>query len=208
MARAGAGSPTAALGAVMAGGRGRRLGRPTATAPLAGRPLVEHPLEALRESGLPAVVVAKPDTELPGGAAEVWREPAQPLHPLCGIVHALERAGGPVVVVGCDLPFVAAGLLRWLADRPEPLVVAASAGRLHPLLARYDPALAPALRGGLEGGRALREVVSELSPRVVDEPLLRRFGDPERLTFNVNTPGDLRRAERQCSAGRGRSGSP
>jgi molybdopterin-guanine dinucleotide biosynthesis protein A len=199
---------TAALGVVLAGGRGRRLGRPKATAPLAGRALVEHPLAALREAGLSAVVVAKPGTDLPAGAAEVWTEPAEPLHPLCGIVHALERAGRPLVVVGCDLPFVAPGLLRWLAERTEPLAVAAAGGRLHPLLARYDPALAPGLRAGLERRRALRDVVSELGPRLVDEAQLSRFGDPALLTFNVNTPDDLRRAERQCSAGRGRSASP
>jgi GTP:adenosylcobinamide-phosphate guanylyltransferase len=35
----------------------------------------------------------------------------------------------------------------------------------------------------------------------VGEHELRRFGDPERLLANVNTPDDLARAERLLAAG-------
>jgi len=30
----------------------------------------------------------------------------------------------------------------------------------------------------------------------INEPKLRRYGDPERIVFNVNTPADLARAEK------------
>ena len=58
--------------AVLAGGRGRRMGASKAAVPLAGEPLIARPLAAARAAGLDAVVVAKPDTELPPLA-----EPAQ-----------------------------------------------------------------------------------------------------------------------------------
>ena len=55
----------APLGAVLASGRGSRLGGAKATAELGGRPLISYPLVALAAAGIEAVVVAKGDTELP-----------------------------------------------------------------------------------------------------------------------------------------------
>lgn len=185
-----------AIGVVLAGGRGARLGEPKPTARLAGRALIEHPLGAVREAGLDAVVVAKQASELPELPVPVWREPDEPLHPLAGIVHALGRAERPIVAVGCDLPFVAPALAAWLADRPEPLVVPEVGGRLHPLLARYAPSLLDRLADALERRAPLQESVRALGPVVIGEGELERFGDPARITFNVNTPEDLKRAAR------------
>jgi hypothetical protein len=42
----------------------------------------------------------------------------------------------------------------------------------------------------------VQEAVASLSPRLVSGEELSRFGEPERLLFNVNTPGDLNQAER------------
>jgi molybdopterin-guanine dinucleotide biosynthesis protein A len=171
------------------------MGAPKATVELAGKPLIERPLQAMREARLEAVVVAKPGTGLPPLDVQVWEEPNEPSHPLTGIVAALERGGRPLVVCGCDLPFVPAALLAHLAGRSEPLVVLEATGRLHPLIGRYTPALIDALRTGRDEQRALHEVVTELGAVRITEPKLRRYGDPERIVFNVNTPGDLARAE-------------
>jgi molybdopterin-guanine dinucleotide biosynthesis protein A len=177
-----------AVVAVLAGGRGRRMGAPKPLAELGGAPLIARPLAAAAAAGLPAVVVAKPDTVLPDGlGVPVWLEDPLPVHPLLGIVTALERAGGPVVAVGCDMPFVPGALLARLAAGPEAAVRVA--GRLEPLPARYEPAWLPALRAALERGAAMRETLAALAAAVIDEgddvlPLLR----------SVNTPGDLEAA--------------
>ena len=63
------------LGAILAGGRGTRLGRPKATALLGGRPLLEYPLIALEAAGLETVVIAKRDTVLPPVAAPPGSSP-------------------------------------------------------------------------------------------------------------------------------------
>ncbi len=78
--------------AVLAGGRGRRLGGAKPLATLAGAPLIARPLAAAAAAGLPAVVVVKPATRLPALDVPVWEEPDEPVHPLLGIVTALERA--------------------------------------------------------------------------------------------------------------------
>jgi len=82
------------VGVLLAGGRGRRLGADKASAELAGRPLVQWAWEAVRAAVAEVAVVAKPDTplpELPGTA--IWREPAEPRHPLAGVgpTHLLVR---------------------------------------------------------------------------------------------------------------------
>jgi molybdopterin-guanine dinucleotide biosynthesis protein A len=190
------------LGAILAGGRGTRLERPKATALLGGRPLLERPLGALEAAGLETVVVAKRDTPLPPGAAPVWGEPDEPVHPLLGIVTAVEQADGrPVLVCACDLPFLTAELVGHIARIDAPLVIPRAGGRLHPLFARYTAALLPALREALAREAPLRETLVALHPSIVDEPDLRAFGDPARLLFNVNTPEDLERAEEMLSGG-------
>ena len=184
------------LGAVLAGGEGGRLGRPKPTAPLGGRALIEHPLAALRDAGLDAVVVAKPDTPLPAVEVTVWHEDPEPVHPLLGVVTALEGAGGrPVLACACDLPFVTAPLAALLADRDDALAIPRAGGRLHPLFARYTVQLLPALHEALERRAPLQETLATLDPVIVEERELSAFGDPDRLLFNVNTPADLARAE-------------
>jgi molybdenum cofactor guanylyltransferase len=180
----------------MAGGRGTRLGGPKAAVELCGRPLIAYPLAALEAAGIEAVVVAKSDSVLPKLAVPIWHEPDEPAHPLCGIVTALERAGGsPLVVCGCDMPFVTPALITKLAESEHRLVLPHAGDRLHPLLGRYDPELLESLSPALASSRPLQEVVAALDPALIDERELSSIGDPERLLFNVNTPGDLARAE-------------
>jgi molybdopterin-guanine dinucleotide biosynthesis protein A len=187
--------------AVLAGGAGRRLGAAKAGVALAGRPLISYPIAAADGAGLQTVVVAKSDTPLPRLDVEVWAEPREPRHPLRGLVTALERANGaPVLALGCDLPFVTAELLGWLARQHGRAAVPRVGGRLQPLLARYDPCALEPFAAALPSERPLQEVVATLGPRTVDEAQLRRFGPPARLAFNVNTPDDLARAERLLAA--------
>lgn len=185
------------LGAILAGGRGSRIGGAKALVELGGRPLISYPLAAVEEAGLEPVVVAKRDSDLPPLGCRTIREPELPRHPLCGIVAALAYAGGrPLVVVGCDMPFTGSGLLAWLGSAPEPLVVPSLGGRLQPLPARYDGALLPALEAALAEGRALQPTLKSLRPRTIAAAELARFGEPEQLCFNVNTHSDLERAQR------------
>ncbi len=187
----------AVLGAVLAGGAGSRFGRPKASVELGGRPLIAHVLDAVAAAGLDPVVVAKPSSRLPELSCPILLEPEQPRHPLCGILCALRASNArPVIAVACDMPFVTPPLLAWLASLDERLAVCETEAGLHPLLARYDPSLIGALEQALLRAEPMREAVSALGPHLVGEPELRRFGSPERLTFNVNDISDLEAAER------------
>lgn len=179
------------IGAVLAGGSGRRIGGSKAIVGLRGRPLITYPLAALRSVLEDVVIVAKADTELPSlPGTTVWIEPSAPQHPIVGITHALALAGRRwVLVAAADMPFLNPAVVSALATTdPEgaAAVVAVHAGRVHPLLGCYGPEAAPPLTAALAGGGdvALTDAVMALRPRLLE------LEDSEAL-FNVNAPEDL-----------------
>ena len=196
----------AARGIVLAGGAGSRLGVNKPSAPLAGRPLIEYPIDALHAAGLAVTVLAKSGSSLPpfeppryagDRAVAVAIEPQEPRHPLRGIVSALEAyRNAPVVVVACDMPFVSAELIAWLATLDDAAAaVPEYAGRLHPMLGRYTPDALAALSECLREQGSVASAVEKAGLRRITDVELARFGDPGRLLFDVDTPADLERAE-------------
>jgi molybdopterin-guanine dinucleotide biosynthesis protein A len=171
------------------------MGGAKATTPLAGRPLVAYPIDALLSVCERVAVACKAGTELPElpAGVERWDEPAEPRHPAAAIVLALERAGEPVLVCAADMPFVTSELCTRLAGELRPGVraaVARAGGRLQPLVAAYAPDAAGLMRAAAPDDPLTRTVES-LAPVVVDT-------DAD-LVFNVNTPEDLAEAERRLS---------
>ena len=171
------------------------MGAAKAAVQLAGRPLISYPLAALAAAGVDHMVVAKERSQLPAGSCPVLREPPAPSHPLCGVLAALRAAARPVLVVGCDMPFLTAPLLAWLAGL-DGAVVAEVGGEQQPLPARYEPRQAGELEAAMRDGRAMRDALASLGPRIVREGELGRFGPPETSLFNVNDAADLATAER------------
>ena len=180
------------LGAILAGGRGARLGGAKAKAQAAGRPLLAWSLDALREAVPEVVVIAKEATPLPPCDVPVHRDEPADFHPRHGIVSALRRAGGrPVVVVPCDMPLVPPALLEVLLDVVEdgaPAAMPRSEGRVHPLCAAYA---AEALRD-LED--ADRDEPLTLTLDRLGAVVLEADAAADRM-LNVNTRADLAVAE-------------
>lgn len=163
------------------------MGCSKATVELGERPLIDYPLAALATAGIEAVVVAKSRSQLPALEAPIWMEPPEPSHPLSGILAALRRSGRPVLAVACDMPFLSGELLAWLAGLRGRLVLPRAGGRLHPLLARYDPSLEPTLARALERGDPVHRALWGVEPRLVTETEISGFGTAQRLLFNVNS---------------------
>jgi molybdenum cofactor guanylyltransferase len=174
-----------ALAAVLAGGRGRRMGGAKTLAKLEGEPLIARPIGVAIAAGLEVVVVAKAGTPLPALDVPVWHEPDEPVHPLLGIVTALERAQRPVLAIACDMPFLTSELLARLAAGRETAV--RSGGRVAPFPARYDPAHLPALRVALAREASLQSTVTALAPALLD-------GVDDHVLANINTPEELANA--------------
>jgi molybdopterin-guanine dinucleotide biosynthesis protein A len=181
------------------------MGSPKAIVELASRPLVARVVGTVGSAGLDPVVVAKPDSPLPKLDCRVLSEPSEPRHPLTGLLAVLgASAGRGVVAVACDMPLVPAKLLAWLAQLEEPVAVCEVGGRLEPLLGRYSPEVCDRLQESLDAGASMRDAVTALDPYVIGEDRVARFGDPERIFFNINTPDDLAEAERMLGDTTGR----
>ena len=164
--------------------------------------MIEWPLQALAAVCDRLAVVCKADTALPElpAAVQRWDEPDTPRHPLTGIVHALERAGEPVLVCAADMPFVTPDTLRALqAGRGDAVAaVGRAGGHLQPLLALYTPDALDVLRGAGEDA-PLTGTVRLLAPAVVEVP--------ERDAISIDTPEGVRRAERLLGGAVSASGS-
>lgn len=178
------------IGAILAGGRGRRMGGDKPGRELAGRPLIAWPADALAAACEGVVVVAKADTELPElPGVERWDEPgSSDHHPARGIAFALERAGGPVLVCAADMPFVTADACRRVAAGlgEGRACVAVAGGVMQPVLAAYAPAALNVFRDAPPDA-ALTRTVDSLGPTLVEVE--------ERIARSVDTEEDLARAE-------------
>jgi molybdopterin-guanine dinucleotide biosynthesis protein A len=179
------------------------MGEPKAMVELASVPLVSRVVSIVGSAGLEPVVVAKPDTELPRLGCRVLSEPTEPHHPLTGLIAALgASAGRAVIAIACDMPLIPPRLVSWIAQLEEEVAICEAGGRLQPLFGRYSPSVCDRLVEALERGDSMTDAVTALNPFVVTEDKLARFGEPERMFFNINSPDDLKAAEKMLKGGR------
>ncbi len=104
---------------------------------------------------------------------------------LAGLDWAAEQGSDTLLTVPGDTPLIPAGLAGALAPAPS---CAASAGRLHPLVALWPMTIRPALRSLLSapGSRSVESFSASIGTHVVDFPL--RPWDP---FLNLNDATDL-----------------
>lgn len=185
---------------VLAAGASRRFGSPKLVAPLDGRPLLQHALDAVAAAGLDDVVVVLGSEAPAVEAAIAWRGERRLVNPRpqdglssslrIGLDAAAEDpATEAVLVVLGDQPSVRPDVLAAVlaageaTDRPLVRVRYADDAAPNPVLVRRA---AWALAAGLEGDRGLGPLL-DLRPELVAEvPVAGRNPD-------VDTPDDLAR---------------
>lgn len=184
---------------MLAGGEGRRFrGASKPGALLGGRALIAWPIEALEGVCASVAVVCKAGTPLPAlpPGVDRWSEPDEPRHPATGMVAALNRARGPVLVCAADMPFVTGAACRLLLEQagatPQaPAVVARAGSRLEPLLCLLRPEALEPLRHA-DTDEALATTLERLGAVAVDVP--------PAATISVNTPEELAGAQQRAAS--------
>lgn len=197
-------SPDGVTGALLAGGNSSRMGRNKALMPLAGQRLVDRVLAVLRGIFDDLLMVTNsPDLYADLGIRMV-PDLVAGKGALGGIHSAIHHATTPhCLVVACDMPFLNAGVLRYLVEqRAEYDVVVPSVhGRPQPLHAVYGKTCLQPIAQRLETARL--HVVSffpDVRVREVTAAELAGF-DPEGLSFrNLNTPEEFADAARRLDA--------
>lgn len=192
--------PTPIAAAILTGGQARRLGGVNKAALDVGdRRIADRQFEVLCDVASTVFVV--------GANPGPWREYGVRIVPddipgagaLGGIYTAiLASPCDRTLVVGCDMPFLSAALLRHLAGIADAeLVIPRSRRGYEPLCAVYARACASGIRARIENG-ALEASALPTDVRVAEiGPDVLAAYDPDGMLFvNVNTPHDYERAKR------------
>jgi molybdopterin-guanine dinucleotide biosynthesis protein A len=187
------------IGLVLAGGRGRRMGRSKGDLRFGDRSLAERAAATLQpfcRSVLISVAV-NADNPVPDRIAIEDEAPAG-RGPLAGIDRAFGATDtADLLVLACDYPGVSGALLLRLLDAAESedeIVMPTDAeGRDHPLVALWSRRIADPVGRALRAERfAVRDLVEAARVRRLGRDDLAGF-DLETLLVNVNTPEDLDR---------------
>jgi molybdopterin-guanine dinucleotide biosynthesis protein A len=105
------------MGAVLAGGDSRRMGRDKALLEWQGRSLLARAVEELGGVIEEVFIVAPDDRGYADLGVEIVPDLRPGLGPVAGIHAALVRATGrPVFVLACDMPYVGRDLVHWIVD--------------------------------------------------------------------------------------------
>jgi len=191
------------LGAVLAGGEGRRFGGPKGDAVVAGRPMAARAAAVLRPWVEEVVVVSsKPVDVAPCRVIPDRVVQAGPLGGLDAALAEARRTGREgVFLLACDLPLVTGDVVEAvIASLGSAQAAAPMRGPsgVEPLCAVYRVGVHPAVEVRLAGtDRSLHGLFRAVEGVVVPGRALGDHG--ERAFLNVNTPTDRDRAEAELS---------
>lgn len=203
-------------GVILAGGLSRRMGgSDKSLRMLGGKPLIQHMIERLGEQARPLALNANGDpARLSAFALPIIAdETGDFLGPLAGILAGLRWAAkiSPeirfIVTATCDTPFIPSDLVERLlaARRGEHscISIAASGGRVHPVIGLWPVMLAEDLASFLAAGARKALAFTERHPRCIAEfPFVKMGTEIVDPFFNTNTFEELSEAERLFYASR------
>jgi molybdopterin-guanine dinucleotide biosynthesis protein A len=112
----------------------------------------------------------------------------------------MEAPTEQVLVVGCDMPFLNAPFLTYLAERgtDADVVLPRDEHGRHPLCASYARRIATHLHDRITAGELrINTVMSELEVIELGPKELAPYNRDGRLLVNINTPDDYSRARTQ-----------
>ncbi len=167
--------------AILAGGQATRFGgRDKSTLLVDGRTIRDRQIAAL--------------TPLTDDLQIVTSDLVPGCGPLGGLHTALIAARHDTLfLIACDMPYVSTALVEYLLSLTggADAVVPRSEGGYHPLCAVYTRACLEPAAARLANRRLnMRALVADVRTRVVAAEEIRRFGNPDRLLANVNTPAE------------------
>jgi len=193
---------TSITGIVLAGGKSTRIGASKPHLKIGKGHLIDRVVDTLSQFTSSILIVTteeqvSPVKSAPRGAR--WVKDIYPgKGPLGGIYTGLMHAETSYsLVVGCDMPFLNIGLIKYLIEGASGFAaVAPKIGwMIQPLHAVYSKNCVPSIEALIrEDQLQIIKLFNLVNTRFVTEKEIDRF-DPDHLSFlNINTEGDLLRA--------------
>jgi molybdenum cofactor guanylyltransferase len=180
---------------ILAGGKGRRIdGQDKGLIEVAGRPLIEHILEAVTPQVGGVLINANRNSERYSqyGYPVIPDDMSDFQGPLAGIATGMEHASTAyIATLPCDGPFVPDNLVSRLAQAltryDADIAVAHDGVRLQPVYALLPTCLLNSLKSFLASGERKIDRWFGLHKYVLAD-----FSDHPETFLNVNTPNDLK----------------
>ena len=195
-------------GVIQAGGKSTRMGgEPKGLMDVGGTRIVDRVVRALRE--------VTDDLLLVTNTPDLYGALGLPMVPdvfpdsgsLGGIYSGLAAApGGAAFTVACDMPFLSPDVMRLVTERADEADVVAPlvGGQWETLHACYGKACLGPIEQRLRAGRfKITGFFPDVRVLAVPEDEVARWGRPEVVFMNVNTPDDLARARALAGGGEG-----
>jgi len=192
-----------ATGIILAGGTSRRMPGDKAFMEVSGRPVISIQLEVVRGLFEEILIVCNREridglSVFEGPGVRVVEEPVRGRGPLGGILSGLEVSGADEnFVLACDMPFIRKGAVAYVMERLAGYQVAVprTPGGLEPLHAAYNRSCMEVMRRQLDAGdMKVTDFYGNVSVNYIPWDELRRFDPGGRLLFNINSPGDMKKA--------------
>lgn len=183
------------VGAILAGGKGERIGGRKALVDLCGAPLILHVARALRFGAGAIAVVGDEEAAQIADATRLDDPPGVSRGPLAGVCAALEWAKGKaswLALAPCDTPFLPNDFVQRFLEAQRntnaPVLCARAGDGVHPLISLWRVDLASDVRATLRDGAhpSMHGFIAACGAAYVDFPASE--------LANVNTPGDLAQA--------------
>lgn len=180
---------------ILAGGRSSRMGFDKAFMEIEGRPIIKKQLRLLK--GLFEKIIIVSDNPYKGrlGAVKIIRDIIPNCGPLGGIYSGLSASSAFYnLVVACDMPFVNPKLIKYMRRRAYgyDVVVPKVNRRYEPLFSIYSKDCLKYIKPLLDKKiLKLSRLFTRVKVREIKLKEILRFGSPEAIFMNINTPADL-----------------
>ncbi len=186
-------------GAILAGGRSRRMGRDKATLPLKNQPLIAYVHRIVKRALTDVVIVSKHHETIEGIDSPILKDILPRDGSLVGIVSALLYAHVDYVFVfGCDMPFLRNDTILCMMElaHGQDIIIPRTPAGYEPLHAIYNRSCLPHMLRAIDHGEfGIFRLFPFLSVKVVEEPAL-FLNHGVSIFTNINTEEDLELAER------------
>jgi molybdopterin-guanine dinucleotide biosynthesis protein A len=185
--------------AILAGGQARRFGgRDKSALPLGAASILDRQLTALRAITPHILIVGGDPSRGQAAGVPVVEDRLAGTGALGGLYTALvEAPTEQVLVIACDMPFVTAPFLGYLArlGTDADAVVPRDHRGPHPLCASYARKVSGHLHARIQrGDLRVVDAVATLDVRYLDPDELLPFDPDGTLLLNLNTPDEYERA--------------
>jgi molybdopterin-guanine dinucleotide biosynthesis protein A len=189
-------------GAILAGGRSRRMGRDKATLPFRNKPLIAYVHEIVKQVLTEVFVISKHHAAIEGIESPILKDITPREGSLVGVASALLYATSDYVFVfGGDMPFLRKEAIIHMMNQVhgEDIVIPRTDAGYEPLHAVYRRSCLSHMLRAIDRDRIkITDLLPFLSVKVIEEPAL-FLNKGVSIFTNVNTEEDLLLAERLIS---------